>query len=122
MRMPDAAELPAREPSRRQRHFDSDLYTGLGKLLDLQQCHRISPCDCVSGDSDPARLSNPNPNPNPELFAAPGDFNGDCRSDILWRNSSTEQVYIWLMNGTTLTSSGSPGSPDITWQIAPLAP
>jgi len=53
---------------------------------------------------------NPNPNPNPESFAAVGDFNGDCRSDILWRNSTTGQVYIWLMNGTTYPGSGGPGS------------
>jgi hypothetical protein len=31
--------------------------------------------------------ANPNPNPNPESFAAVGDFNGDCKSDILWRNN-----------------------------------
>ena len=30
---------------------------------------------------------NPNPNPNPASFAAVGDFNGDCKSDILWRNT-----------------------------------
>jgi hypothetical protein len=48
-----------------------------------------------------------------------GDYDGSGRAGILWRNSTTEQVYIWLMNGVTLSSSGSPGSPDITWQIAP---
>ena len=47
-----------------------------------------------------------------------GDYDGSGRAGILWRNSTTEQVYIWLMNGTTLTSSGSPGTPDNTWQIA----
>ncbi|MGB6905118.1 MAG: VCBS repeat-containing protein [Acidobacteriaceae bacterium] len=61
--------------------------------------------------------SNPNPNPNPESFAAVGDFNGDCRSDILWRNNTTQQVDIWLMNGTTFTSSGSPGAPTSDWVI-----
>ena len=61
--------------------------------------------------------TNPNPNPNPESFAAVGDFNGDCKSDILWRNTSTEQVYVWLMNGTTYPSSGSPGSPTSDWVI-----
>jgi hypothetical protein len=60
---------------------------------------------------------NPNPNPNPESFAAPGDFNGDCKSDILWRNSTTGQVYEWLMNGTTYPASGSPGSPTSDWVI-----
>ena len=35
-----------------------------------------------------------------------GDFNGDAKSDIVWRNASNGQVYVWLMNGTTITSSG----------------
>ena len=61
--------------------------------------------------------ANPNPNPNPESFAAIGDFNGDCKSDILWRNSTTEQVYEWLMNGTTYSGSGSPGTLTSDWVI-----
>jgi sRNA-binding regulator protein Hfq len=44
--------------------------------------------------------------------------NGDGKADILWRNSTTGQVYIWLMNGTTLTSSGSLGSVSSDWSIA----
>jgi hypothetical protein len=48
-----------------------------------------------------------------------GDYDGSGRAGILWRNSSTEQVYVWLMNGTTMTSSGSPGTPAASWQIAP---
>jgi len=49
-----------------------------------------------------------------------GDFNGDGKADILWRNSSTGQVAIWEMNGTTLL----PGTgyisniPDLTWKIS----
>jgi hypothetical protein len=39
-----------------------------------------------------------------------GDFDGNGKSDILWVNSSTGEVYIWLMNGTTIASSGSPGT------------
>ncbi len=61
---------------------------------------------------------NPNPNPNPQSFAAVQDFNGDCRSDLLWRNTSTEQVYEWLMNGTTFSGTGSPGAPTSDWVIA----
>lgn len=34
------------------------------------------------------------------------DFNGDGKSDILWRNSSTGQVYMFLMNGPTIQSQG----------------
>ncbi len=47
------------------------------------------------------------------------DFNGDGMSDILWRNSTTGQNAIWLMNGTTL-SSNAPISTvtDLNWSIA----
>jgi hypothetical protein len=45
-----------------------------------------------------------------------GDFNGDGRADILWRNASGE-VYVWLMNGTNLIGAGSPGSVSSDWQI-----
>ncbi len=61
--------------------------------------------------------ANPNPNPNPASFAAVGDFNGDCKSDLLWRNTSTGQAYLWMMNGTTFASTGSPGSPTTDWVI-----
>ncbi len=61
--------------------------------------------------------ANPNHNPNPAAFAATGDFNGDCKSDILWRNGSTGQVYEWLMNGTAIMSSGSPYTPTSDWVI-----
>ncbi len=61
--------------------------------------------------------ANPNPNPNPESFAAVEDFNGDCKSDVLWRDTGTQQVFEWLMNGTTLTSTGSPGAPTSDWVI-----
>ncbi len=37
-------------------------------------------------------------------IAGVGDFNGDGKSDILWRNSSTGQDAMFLMNGLTLTS------------------
>jgi Beta-propeller repeat/FG-GAP-like repeat len=46
-----------------------------------------------------------------------GDFNGDGRADILWRNASGE-VYEWLLNGTNLIGEGSPGSVGNDWQIA----
>jgi hypothetical protein len=55
--------------------------------------------------------------------AAIGDFNGDGRKDILWRNSSGE-VTAWLMNGTAiagsgdLTSGGVAARPDASWSVA----
>ncbi|KJU86348.1 Peptidase M23 domain protein [Candidatus Magnetobacterium bavaricum] len=31
------------------------------------------------------------------------DFNGDGYSDVLWRNTTTGDIYIWLMTGTKIT-------------------
>ena len=45
-----------------------------------------------------------------------GDFNGDGRADILWRHTSG-LVYLWLLNGTSITGTGSPGSVDLSWAI-----
>jgi len=62
------------------------------------------------------------------------DFNGDGNPDILFENSSTGDLYAWLMNGTSLSSSvfianvpapwqvvgsgdfSADGSPDLLWQ------
>ena len=48
-----------------------------------------------------------------------GDFNGDGSLDILWRNQSTGQNSIWLMNGLTRTSSGSVYTlhPSTGWEL-----
>src|SRR6266705_1945401 len=49
---------------------------------------------------------------------APMDFDGDCKSDVLWRNSATGQDYLWLMNGLTIATGGfltQVGDP--AWQI-----
>jgi hypothetical protein len=51
-----------------------------------------------------------------------GDFDGDGRSDILWRNGSTGDNYSYPMNGTTIL--GSEGYirtvTDQNWQVAAL--
>src|SRR5437016_4271234 len=36
------------------------------------------------------------------VFAVERDFNGDGRADILWRNLSTGENYLYLMNGTSI--------------------
>src|SRR5438445_484971 len=49
---------------------------------------------------------------------APMDFDGDCKSDVLWRNSATGEDYLWLMNGQTIASGGfltTVGDP--AWQV-----
>jgi hypothetical protein len=47
-----------------------------------------------------------------------GDFNGDGKTDILWRNKSTGQNVVWLMNGTTYSSYAELMQvADTNWQI-----
>jgi FtsP/CotA-like multicopper oxidase with cupredoxin domain len=46
-----------------------------------------------------------------------GDFNRDNKIDIIWRNTSTGANRIWLMNGTTFSSSVNIRSSDNPWQI-----
>jgi len=55
------------------------------------------------------------PNPGASWHAtAPGDFNGDGRSDILLQNDSG-QVAIWEMNGTRLIGGGNVANPGPSW-------
>lgn len=51
-------------------------------------------------------------------IAATGDFNRDGQWDLVWRNPSTGQNAIWLMNGTTLLSASSiPSACCADWSI-----
>lgn len=34
-----------------------------------------------------------------------GDFNGDGKTDIFWRNDTTAESTAWLMDGTNVTTS-----------------
>jgi hypothetical protein len=57
------------------------------------------------------------PASRPEALAL-ADLDGDGKADILWQNSGSGQLYVWLMNGTTLVSSGSPATvSDSKWLI-----
>ncbi len=53
-------------------------------------------------------------------IAGTGDFNGDSKSDILWRNDNGS-TNIWLMDGATVVSAGPiPQAPVVpnSWKIA----
>ena len=52
-------------------------------------------------------------------YAGTGDFDHDGVSDIVWRNTVTGDVYIWLMSGLTIKpGSGFVGNaPIATWKI-----
>jgi uncharacterized repeat protein (TIGR03803 family) len=48
-----------------------------------------------------------------------GDFNGDLMSDVLWRNLSTGENGMWLMNGSSIASYAQLYQiSDLNWQIA----
>src|SRR2546430_932560 len=38
-------------------------------------------------------------------IAAVGDYDGDGKSDLLWRNSATGENYLYPMDGTTIKPS-----------------
>jgi hypothetical protein len=44
-----------------------------------------------------------------------GDFNGDGKQDILWRNTQTGEVRIWFMKGSTILSNNSVATVDPNW-------
>ena len=48
-----------------------------------------------------------------------GDFNGDGHADVLWRNSSTGENYIYIMTGTAIGPEGYIRTvADQSWQVA----
>ena len=51
------------------------------------------------------------------MIAGFGDFNGDGKADILWRNQNTGDVYVWLMNGFSIAGEWYAGQPSLNWQI-----
>jgi FG-GAP-like repeat len=54
--------------------------------------------------------------PQPQLTVATHDFNGDGKSDILWRDASGN-IAMWLMNGGTISSSTLVGNLPTAWSI-----
>ena len=52
----------------------------------------------------------------------PGDFDGDGKADILWRNSATGQNYIYLMNVTAIVTEGYLRRvADLNWKVGGVA-
>ena len=45
------------------------------------------------------------------------DFNADGKPDLLWRNATTGDVYIWYMNGLSMASYSFVGNIPQPWEI-----
>ena len=50
-------------------------------------------------------------------FKNQADFNADTKSDIIWQNILTGQHTIWLMAGTSMTSTVALSTQPTDWQI-----
>jgi hypothetical protein len=54
-------------------------------------------------------------------IAALADFNKDRKLDILWRNETTGDNYVWHMNGVVHTGGDyMPSLASQGWEIAPF--
>jgi hypothetical protein len=49
------------------------------------------------------------------------DFNADGQADVLWRDATNGVLQLWVMNGTTKTSTGTPGAPGLVWDVEAVA-
>jgi hypothetical protein len=48
-----------------------------------------------------------------------GDFDGDGKADVLWRNASSGENYLYFLNGTTIANEGYIRTvADQNWQVA----
>ncbi len=71
----------------------------------------------VDMDNQPRTGGTPDIGADEYVPTNPEDFNGDGKADILWRHTSGA-LAVWLMNGITFASGGSPGSVPVDWTIA----
>jgi hypothetical protein len=48
-----------------------------------------------------------------------GDFNGDGKSDVLWRQDGSGQLYVWEMNGRQVQAEGAVAHAPVTsdWHV-----
>ncbi len=49
--------------------------------------------------------------------AALGDYNGDGNADILWRNTTSGEIYDWLTQDNGIIGQHSFGNPGAVWSI-----
>jgi FG-GAP-like repeat len=84
----------------------------------LPQIYESSPCDGFEGLdlSHSTRVT-----AGGHFISYSGDFNGDGKQDILWRNSQTGEVRIWYMDGTTISADDYVDTVSLDWKIVAIA-
>jgi hypothetical protein len=55
--------------------------------------------------------------PTPWQVAGTGDYNGDGKSDILWRHPNTGQNWMYRMDGHLVVGSNSVLTVPTPWQV-----
>jgi hypothetical protein len=45
------------------------------------------------------------------------DRAGDGKADIFWHNQTTGLTYVYLMNGTSISSRGALNTVNSNWQV-----
>jgi hypothetical protein len=78
------------------------------------------PSDQLSVAIPLSPLISASPPPDPTVVSTvpnPPDFDGDGKQDLLWRNTSTGQAGVWLMNGSGPKAVANLGSPPLSWVI-----
>jgi len=69
-------------------------------------------------------LTGASPLPLNWRIVATADFGGDGRPDILWRNTTSQRLVIWTMNGTTKIGNLTPNpdhAVDANWEVVGAA-
>ena len=81
----------------------------------------MKPCSMELGWKGVKRRVSDIPHTRPSAhwnIAGTADFNGDGKGDLLWRDSGTGAVAIWLMNGVQIAKSGNLGVVSTNWGVA----
>src|SRR5262249_17627638 len=104
---PHTAKIPIAERAAPPNPYPSPRFRALALFGRRPQC-RVDSLSCRR----PKTCT-----PSVWTIVGTGDFNGDGKSDILWRDTSGN-VAIWLMNGAQVTQSAGVGSAPTSWSIA----
>ena len=108
---------PAADTSSRPRFDDPFTPDPAAQFQVRGACQGTTPGVPGRGNNPQTPRNNPNFTKRQALLN-PTDFNSDGHPDILWRNESTGEIKIWLMNGTVLSNSVSLRTvPDPNWKI-----